>query len=149
MWQQAQRRVQSDLEDATRAGRHEQTRAGGIGGDADGPDAVSDVERAKGARLRLVPAERLPARGGKHAPAALPEHITKIFNAYKSFKVEEEFTNIADLDEIAKKGYSLNIPLYVKGKVVEHLTPDDVYNQWQVSSDILKKSMTKLFETLK
>ena len=79
----------------------------------------------------------------------MPEHITKIFNAYKSFKVEEEFTNIADLDEIAKKGYSLNIPLYVKGKVVEHLTPDDAYNQWQDSSDILKKSMAKLFEIFK
>lgn len=79
----------------------------------------------------------------------MPEHITKIYDAYKSFKAVEEFTYIADLDEIAKKEFSLNIPLYVKGKEVKHLPPVEAYNQWQLSSDTLKKTMTKLFETFK
>jgi type I restriction enzyme M protein len=79
----------------------------------------------------------------------MPEHITKIYNAYKSFEVIEGFTNIADLDEINKKECSLNIPLYVKGNGVEYATPNDAYEHWEASSSALKTSMTQLFEVLK
>jgi type I restriction enzyme M protein len=79
----------------------------------------------------------------------MPEHITKIHEAYKAFEAEEGFTSIADLDEIAAKEYSLNIPLYIRGSGVEYLDPNEAFEQWQASSDELEASMTQLFEVLK
>ncbi len=79
----------------------------------------------------------------------MPEHITRIYNAYEAFEVIEGFTDIADLDEILEKESSLNIPLYVKGNRVEYATPNDAYEQWEASSSALKTSMTQLFEGLK
>ena len=78
----------------------------------------------------------------------MPEHIAKIYEAFKAFEVVEGFTNIADMDEIADKENSLSIPLYIKGSGAEHLDPNAAFDQWQASSDELKASMTQLFEVL-
>jgi len=79
----------------------------------------------------------------------LPQHISKIHNAYEEFKTEEGFTYIASIEEIAEKNSSLNIPLYIKGKGDESiLEPSVAYKQWQESGDKLKNSMNDLFELL-
>ncbi len=42
-------------------------------------------------------------------------HQTKVLDAYRDFADIEQFAAVATLDEIAKKSYSLAIPLYVAG----------------------------------
>lgn len=79
----------------------------------------------------------------------MPEHIQKIYDAYKSFEVVEEFTSIADLEEILEKESSLNIPLYVKAMGAENKCPNEAFLEWSDSSAQLKKSMAQLFEALK
>ena len=41
-----------------------------------------------------------------------PEHIRRIAKVYKNYSVEEGFSNIADIEEIAANNYSLGILLY-------------------------------------
>jgi type I restriction enzyme M protein len=79
----------------------------------------------------------------------MPEHIKKIYDAYIAFEVVKGFTSVADLDEIAAKDSSLNIPLYIKGNGAEHLDPREALEQWEASSDALKMSMTQLFDMSK
>ena len=42
-------------------------------------------------------------------------HQTKILDAYRGFADVDQFAAVATLDQIADKGYSLAIPLYVAG----------------------------------
>jgi type I restriction enzyme M protein len=79
----------------------------------------------------------------------LPEHIEKMHNAYLNFEIEEGFTHVATIEEIIKKGGSLNIPLYVKnmdGEVI--LKPQEAIEKWAETSNDLKKSMNQLFEII-
>lgn len=79
-----------------------------------------------------------------------PEHIRKIHKAYVDFKTEEGFTYVAEDAEILAKENSLNIPLYIKdinGEVISE--PTEAYEEWEVLSNKLNKSMAKLFEELK
>ncbi|MDT0552118.1 type I restriction-modification system subunit M [Urechidicola vernalis] len=79
----------------------------------------------------------------------MPEHISKIHNAYEIFETKEHFTYLADIDEILKKDASLNIPLYVKSANQEIiLEPSEAYSQWTASSKELKESMNQLFNIL-
>ena len=80
----------------------------------------------------------------------LPEHIEKIHKAYLDFKTEDGFTYVAEDFEILEKESSLNIPLYIKdinGEII--MEPSEAYEEWEVSSNKLNKSMTKFFEGLK
>ena len=79
----------------------------------------------------------------------LQEHIERIHSAYRNFESEEGFSYVAEISEIAEKESSLNVPLYVKGNGIEHLTPNQAYKQWVASSSALKESVTQLFEVLK
>ena len=79
----------------------------------------------------------------------MPEHISKIHNAYENFETVEHFTHVAEIDEIITKEASLNIPLYVKSANQEIiLEPSEAYSEWIKSSDDLKESMNDLFNTL-
>ncbi|MDC0943816.1 N-6 DNA methylase, partial [Candidatus Pelagibacter sp.] len=78
-----------------------------------------------------------------------PSHITKIYKAYNEFKNIEEFSYVADIEEIIKKEASLNVPLYVKNngneKIIE---PLDAYKQWTDSSINLSQSIKRVFNKL-
>jgi type I restriction enzyme M protein len=79
----------------------------------------------------------------------LPEHIDRIYKSFKSFKIEEGFSHIADDAEILKNDSSLNVPLYVENISAEAIVPPQLaFTQWQRSSNELKKSMNQLFEIL-
>ena len=79
----------------------------------------------------------------------MPEHISKIHNAYESFESVEYFTYVAKIDEVINKEASLNIPLYVKSTNQEIiLEPSEAYAEWTKSSDNLKESMNDLFNIL-
>lgn len=52
----------------------------------------------------------------EHAQSFLREsHQVKILDAYRGFADVEHFAAVATLDQIADKGHSLAIPLYVTG----------------------------------
>ena len=79
----------------------------------------------------------------------MPDHISKIHNAFENFETVENFTYLADVDEVINKEASLNIPLYVKSANQEIiLEPSEAYSEWIKSSDDLKESMNDLFKIL-
>lgn len=43
-----------------------------------------------------------------------PGHIATIAEAYRSYEAQDGFTSVANLEDIAAKDFSLNIPLYVR-----------------------------------
>jgi len=51
-----------------------------------------------------------------------PEHVTQIFNWYKSFADVENYVKVASLDDLKENDFNLNIPLYVE-KVIEDNLP--------------------------
>ncbi len=81
-------------------------------------------------------------------------HILKIHSAYESFKDIEDFSKIAELDEIRRKDYSLNIKEYIIDKkyIDEELKTHPVsyfIEEWNRSSTGLKESLKSLRETIK
>ncbi len=74
----------------------------------------------------------------------LPEHINKIYKAYKFYEEIENFSYIADIDEILNKDSSLNIPLYVKKSLNEYPNPNDVYKKLKTSTDSLQNLISKI-----
>jgi type I restriction enzyme M protein len=56
---------------------------------------------------------------GKRQNFLLPEHIDKIVSAYQFRREEERYSKRVSMDEIAEKGYSLNISRYVSTAVTE------------------------------
>jgi type I restriction system adenine methylase HsdM len=66
-------------------------------------------------------------------------HQIKILNAYRSFTDVDQFAAIATLDQIADKGFSLAIPLYVPdlkaNDVGEHLRVIDALSDWRSASE--------------
>ena len=80
----------------------------------------------------------------------LEEHISKIYESYYQFKNVNGFSYIAELDEIIKKDYNLNVPLYVNIDSQESfLQLDDAFNLWVKSNNELNDSMTKFLKFLK
>jgi len=79
----------------------------------------------------------------------MPEHISKIHNTYLAFETIEEFSHVANTQEIIEKEASLSIPLYVEaGEDDSVLEPSIAYKEWGESSEKLKKSMDELFKIL-
>ncbi len=79
----------------------------------------------------------------------LPEHISKIHKAYADFETINEFTYVAEINEIIEKEASLSITLYVKSSNDESiLEPSEAFEQWEASSNVFKESMIELFKIL-
>ncbi len=69
----------------------------------------------KGARrgmfYLLTPLKEFKKEGPRNY--LLPEHIDKIFEAYKERKDIEKFSHVANFQEIQENEFNLNIPRYV------------------------------------
>ena len=52
-------------------------------------------------------------KAGKNQNELEPQHIQKIFEAYKERKDIDKFAHVASMDEIRENGFNLNIPRYV------------------------------------
>jgi type I restriction enzyme M protein len=67
-----------------------------------------------------------------------PEHVTRIFNWYKTFSDVENYVKVAELDGLKENDHNLNIPLYVE-KVIENHLPSvkealtDLKAAWEAS----------------
>ena len=66
-------------------------------------------------------------------------HQTKVLNAYRDFTDVDHFTAVATLDQIANKGFSLAIPLYVASAKAtnggEQLEIGDALLSWRDAAD--------------
>ncbi len=77
----------------------------------------------------------------------LPKHISKIYKAYSDFKSIENFSYVAEINEINEKNANLNVPLYVKNVDNENtLDPLNVYKDWLKSNKKLEETITKLLK---
>ena len=52
-------------------------------------------------------------KAGKNQNELEPQHIQKIFDAYKERKDIDKFAHVASMEEIVENGFNLNIPRYV------------------------------------
>lgn len=79
-----------------------------------------------------------------------PEHISRIYDAYKSFKDQDGFCKVVSVDDILKHNASLNMALYVSNVDTSgiKITLDDAINNWFESSNQVKNSMNELFKVL-
>lgn len=79
------------------------------------------------------------------------ENIQTLYELYKRYENVPRLSHVASLDEIKKKDFSLNVPIYVQkyelGEVEESL--EGLVQQWNKSSDEVKQHTFELFSTLK
>lgn len=80
-----------------------------------------------------------------------PEHIRRIAKVYKNYSVEEGFSNIADIEEIAANNYSLGIPKYVSGvseESEEEINIEESVDNWSRSSNSVSNEFNILNDLL-
>lgn len=63
-------------------------------------------------KVLFINGDRLFKRG-RNQNTLEPEHAEALLGAYELFKDQDGLSRVVDLEEIAHKGYNLNIPLYV------------------------------------
>lgn len=81
----------------------------------------------------------------------LPEHINTIFDAYQRFETIENFSLLADNQDVLDKNANMAINLYVRPDAWQKsdgISFPNSYIQWQESSKTLKASMNTLFKEL-
>jgi type I restriction enzyme M protein len=90
----------------------------------------------------------------KNAQSYLEDkHITKIANAYEAYINIDEFATVATIRDIEENNFSLSIPLYVHGTIIDG--DEDMrslqqhYEGWSQASDIMKLSYQRLNSLLK
>ena len=80
-----------------------------------------------------------------------PQHIEKIFVAYKNFSDQDSFAALVDTKDVLAKNANMAINLYIRPDSLldkSEASFSNIYEQWQQSSDSLKTSMEKLFKEL-
>ena len=80
-------------------------------------------------------------------------HQQKILDAYRSFTDTEQFAAVATLDEIAGKGFSLAIPLYVTGakaaEAGEQVGVADAVAEWRTAANVSDAEIDKVLALLR
>lgn len=88
----------------------------------------------------------------KNAQSYLEDaHIAHISSAYENYADEENYAKVATIDEIAAQDYSLNIPLYVRGSIVDPnpvASVEECVDDWMTQSITAQESTQALIELL-
>ena len=88
----------------------------------------------------------------KNAQSYLEDaHIAHISSAYENYVDEENYAKVATIDEIAAQDYSLNIPLYVRGSIVDPnpvASVEECVDDWMAQSITAQESTQALIELL-
>lgn len=88
----------------------------------------------------------------KNAQSYLEDaHIAHISSAYENYADEENYAKVATIDEIAAQDYSLNIPLYVRGSIVNPnpvASVEECVDDWMAQSITAQESTKALIELL-
>ena len=78
-------------------------------------------------------------------------HIAHISSAYENYVDEENYAKVATIDEIAAQDYSLNIPLYVRGSIVDPnpvASVEECVDDWMAQSITAQESTQALIDLL-
>ena len=78
-------------------------------------------------------------------------HIAHISSAYEHYADEENYAKVATIDEIAAQDYSLNIPLYVRGSIVDPnpvASVEECVDDWMAQSITAQESTQALIDLL-
>jgi type I restriction enzyme M protein len=78
-------------------------------------------------------------------------HIDKVFKAYQKFEDEEDFASLMNNVDVLDNNGNMSISLYVRPEQYnssDDETFENVYVNWENSSEKLKKSMSELFQIL-
>ena len=87
----------------------------------------------------------------KNAESYLEDgHISKIANAYNTYKDDEHFAKVVTIEDVKKNNFSLSIPLYVKPEEITTVSDDktlkECFTDWKEASvkmnDCLKELQT-------
>ena len=88
----------------------------------------------------------------KNAQSYLEDaHIAHIASAYENYTDEENYAKVASIQEIADQDYSLNIPLYVRGTIIDTTpaaTVEECVDDWLAQSITLREETQKLLDLL-
>ena len=88
----------------------------------------------------------------KNAQSYLEDaHIAHISSAYENYVDEENYAKVATIDEIATQDYSLNIPLYVRGSIVDPnpvASVEECVDDWMAQSITAQESTQALIDLL-
>lgn len=88
----------------------------------------------------------------KNAQSYLEDaHIAHISSAYENYVDEENYAKVATIDEIAAQDYSLNIPLYVRGSIVDPnpvASVEECVDDWMAQSIAAQESTQALIDLL-
>lgn len=88
----------------------------------------------------------------KNAQSYLEDaHIAHISSAYENYVDEENYAKVATIDEIAAQDYSLNIPLYVRGSIVDPnpvASVEECVDDWMAQSITAQESTQALIDLL-
>ena len=80
-------------------------------------------------------------------------HQQKILAAYRAFEPQDGFAAVGTLDQIAEKGHSLAIPLYVAGDSAneggEHIDVSDAVAQWRTAAQVSDQAITDVLALLR
>ena len=79
-------------------------------------------------------------------------HQSTIIRAYQEFQARERFAAIASLDEIANRGYSLAVPLFVAGAASaddDHADVEDALAAWRESATASDEAISDVLALLR
>jgi type I restriction enzyme M protein len=77
------------------------------------------------------------------------EHINKMFQTYKDFVDIPHYAKVATIEEILEFDGNMNINFYVKRDNTDNIISfPNALKSWEQEGELLKESMTKLFEVL-
>jgi type I restriction enzyme M protein len=78
-------------------------------------------------------------------------HIDKIFNAYHNYKDVDNFASLVSIGDVLERKGNMAMNLYIRTNGLDSQTVDvfeDVLENWETTSNNLKKAMNELFQTL-
>jgi len=76
------------------------------------------------------------------------KHIERIFKAYQTFEVEENYSALVSNELLLSKNFNMAINLYVRSETINSesmINYTDAYEAWKDTSEQLKSSMNDLF----
>jgi len=79
------------------------------------------------------------------------KHISRIFNAYKNYKDENNFAVVKSIDDVMENNGNMAISLYVQPDELtngKQTSFSEAYQDWEISSNELKQPMSDLFQIL-
>jgi type I restriction enzyme M protein len=109
----------------------------------------TNKEKSKKGKVLIINAVK-EVKQDKNIGFLEQSHIDRIYQAYKAFKNEEGFCKVLQTEEILENRASLNIAQYVSNvdTSIDRISIDHALENWENSSDSLKKSMDELFQIL-